>query len=100
MRGLRNSCAAISAFVRPPAARSGYAQLLRRELITRGGVAAARCLPACAQFRPSAFCPRRDAELFEGFKCGPQVGASICPASLAAQPLAVEQLSPGPIKRR
>ena len=72
---------------------------LRGELITRGSVAAARCLAACAQFRACAVCPWGDAELVEGFKRGAQVSASICPASRAAQPLAVQELCSRAVER-
>ena len=97
--GLRNSAAAASRVVRPPAEHAGDLQLLRREVVEAGGAAALRRLAGRAQLGGGPVGPRHRAEPLERRERRAQRRAGVDPPLEPAQAGAVGELGPGRLER-
>ena len=74
-------------------------ELLCRQLIASGGIAAPARLARCAQFPASLVAPRRAAKRVERVAGGAQRRARLGNPTPASQPLAVRELETGALER-
>ena len=95
MRGLMNSSAPISGFVRPLLREPGHLRLLRGEHVARLDREPAHRLARGRQLAAGALGERLGAEAAEHLVRGAQLLARVHAPVLAPQPLAVEQAGAG-----
>ena len=91
VRGLRNSCAPISGFVLPSAARCAICSSCGRQVVERLDRALAHRLPRRQQLAPGALGEHLHADLGQHRVRGAELLAGVHAAVLAPQPLAVDQ---------